>query len=502
MKTVYLVYPEKLGRIAPELYGHFAEHIGGVMRDGLWVGKDSPIPNIRGFRREIVEKLRRIAPPVIRWPGGCFAETYRWRDGIGGNRPIRAGWWTSYDGRVETNEVGTHEFMDFCGMVGAKPYFAVNVTSVSPMEIRDWVEYCTAPRGSTTLACEREKNGSPEPFDIPYWGIGNENWGGGGNMTPEFYVSEYRRFATVVKNLFGKQGGGELICGGANGADYAWTEALTAGLQDGHAPVDGMSFHYYCGKGGDAVEFTREEWDTLTEKAARMEELICRHYAIARGRGMEDRMKLVIDEWGCWHPEGSGPSEGKNLFEQQSTMRDAVIAALTLNLFNNHCDKVRMANVAQLCNNLHSLFLTEGAHCVATPNFYVFEMYRHHQNAEAIRTVVEDNGDPAARLSVSASVRDGVLTMTLANCSCEEAVTVNPVLLGAEWGGKAEAYLLAGERMNSHNTFECPETVVPRAVAMENPERLVIPPAAVMLVRAQLGSAQSTDGATVPPTAL
>lgn len=157
MKTVYLVYPEKLGRIAPELYGHFAEHIGGVMRDGLWVGKDSPIPNIRGFRREIVEKLRRIAPPVIRWPGGCFAETYRWRDGIGGNRPIRAGWWTSYDGRVETNEVGTHEFMDFCGMVGAKPYFAVNVTSVSPMEIRDWVEYCTAPRGSTTLACEREK---------------------------------------------------------------------------------------------------------------------------------------------------------------------------------------------------------------------------------------------------------------------------------------------------------------------------------------------------------
>ena len=321
-------------------------------------------------------------------------------------------------------------------------------------------------------------------------------------MMPEFYVSEYRRFATVVKNLLGKQGGGELICGGANGADYAWTEALTAGLQDGHAPVDGMSFHYYCGQGGDAVKFTREEWDTLTEKAARMEELICRHYAIARGRGMEDRMKLVIDEWGCWHPEGSGPSEGKNLFEQQSTMRDAVIAALTLNLFNNHCDKVRMANVAQLCNNLHSLFLTEGAHCVATPNFYVFEMYRHHQNAEAIRTVVEDNGDPAARLSVSASVRDGVLTMTLANCSCEETVTVNPVLLGAEWGGEAEAYLLAGERMNSHNTFECPETVVPRAVAMENPERLVIPPAAVMLVRAQLGSAQSTDGATVPPTAL
>ncbi len=502
MKTVYLVYPEKIGRIAPELYGHFAEHIGGVMRDGLWVGKDSLIPNIHGFRREIVEKLRRIAPPVIRWPGGCFAETYRWRDGIGENRPTRAGWWTSYDGRVETNEVGTHEFLDFCGMVGAKPYFALNVTSTSPMEIRDWVEYCTAQRGSTTLATEREKNGSPEPFDIPYWGIGNENWGGGGNMTPEFYVSEYRRFATVVKNLLGKQSSSELICGGANGADYAWTEALTAGLQDRHAPVNGMSFHYYCGKSGDAVNFTQEDWDRLIEKASRMEELICRHYAITRGRGMEDCMKLVIDEWGCWHPEGSGPSAGKNLYEQQSTMRDAVIAGLTLNIFNNHCDKVRMANVAQLCNNLHSLFLTEGANCVATPNFYVFEMYRHHQGAEAIRTVVEDDGISSAHLSVSASVKDGILTMTLANCSCEETITVNPVLLGAEWGEKTEAYLLAGDQMNSHNTFECPENVIPHTVATENRTRFVIPPASVMLIRTRLGGEQNTDGATVPPTTL
>lgn len=213
-------------------------------------------------------------------------------------------------------------------------------------------------------------------------------------------------------------------------------------------------------------------------------------------------MKLVIDEWGCWHPEGSGPSAGKNLYEQQSTVRDAVIAALTLNIFNNHCDKIKMANVAQLCNNLHSLFLTDGAHCVATPNFYVFEMYRHHQGAEAIRTVTEDNGDPAARLSVSASVKNGVLTVTLANCSCEEAVTVNPVLLGAEWNGKAEAYLLTGARMNSHNTFDRPEAVVPRAVATENPMRLVIPPAAVMLVRAQIGTEQNSGGATVPPTTL
>ena len=495
MKTVYLVCPETIGRIEPELYGHFTEHIGGVMRDGIWVGKDSPIPNIRGFRRALVEKLRRIAPPVIRWPGGCFAETYHWRDGIGENRPVRAGWWTSYDGRTETNEVGTHEFLDFCGMVGAKPYFAVNVTSVSPMEARDWVEYCTAPRGSTTLALEREKNGSPEPFDIPYWGIGNENWGGGGNMTPEFYTLEYRRFATVLGNLLIRRDGsrlGSLICGGADGRDYAWTDALTAGLSGSRAPVDGMSVHYYCGKTGGALDFTASDWYELMARAQRTEELICRHYAIVAGHGMQGRMRLVVDEWGCWHPEGSGPSAGKNLFEQQSTMRDAVVAAVTLNIFNNHCDKVRMANLAQLCNNLHSLFLTAGENCVATPNYYVFELFRPHQGAEAIRTVTEDGTDPAG-VSVSASVMDGYLTLTLANCSCEEPVTVNPVLLGADWDGETAAYLLCGDGMRAHNTFEAPENVVIRQVFPDDAHRLTLPPASVAMLRARIRRAKAPD---------
>lgn len=504
MKTVYLVYPEKIGTIAPELYGHFAEHIGGVMRDGLWVGRDSAIPHIRGFRKELVEKLRRLAPPVIRWPGGCFAETYDWRDGIGSDRPLRAGWWTSYDGRVETNEVGTHEFIDFCNLVGSKPYFAVNVTSVTPLEMRRWVEYCTAPCGSTTLALERAKNGSPEPFDVAYWGIGNENWGGGGNMTPEAYALEYRRFSTVLDNLLRKRNGertGELICGGANAADYAWTQTLASQIVSSYAPVDGMSFHYYCRSEGDAINFTAESWYKLISEAERMEELLCRHYAIVQGCGAEQSMQLVVDEWGCWHNEGSDPSGGKNLFEQQSTMRDAVVSALTLNIFNNHCDKVKMANVAQLCNNLHSLFLTEGGHCIATPNYYVFEMFRHHQGAQAIRTIIEDNSDPATRLSASASVRDGWLTLTLANCSYEAAVTVEPVLLGAAWDGEAEAYLLAGEHANSHNTFDRPENVVIRRAPAEDMHRLVLPPAAVLLVRAPLQTPKSTDAATAHPTA-
>lgn len=485
-KKVYVVFPEKIGTIAPELYGHFAEHIGGVMRDGIWVGKNSEIPNIHGFRKEIIDKLKQISPAVIRWPGGCFAETYRWRDGIGDKRPVRMGWWTCDDGRMETNEVGIHEFISFCKAVGAKPYVAVNVTSITPMEAREWVEYCTAPRGSTDLAIEREKNGSPEPFDIPYWGIGNENWGGGGNMTPDYYALEYRRFSTVIDNALGKKPGrSELICGGANGADYSWTEGLTANLQNYNA-INGLSFHYYV-QSGDAVNFSAEEWYDMISRAQKIEELICRHYAIVRGHAAEEKMKLVIDEWGCWHPQGSGPSKGKNLFEQQSTMRDAVVAALTLNIFNNHCEKIKMANIAQLCNNLHSLFLTEGKHCILTPTFYVFNMFRYHQNGQAIRTLIDGNSE---NISISASVKDEVLTLTLVNLSCDEPVTVMPTLLGAEWNGNTETELLSGEDAYAHNTFEYPEKVKVRIVSTENANEIVLPPAAIVTVR---GKIKETD---------
>ena len=200
MKKVYLMYPQKKGTIAPEIYGHFTEHIGGVIYDGIWVGKDSSIPNINGFRKEIIEKLKAIKAPVIRWPGGCFAEGYDWRDGIGEKRPERINWWRNRDNKYESNEVGTHEFAEFCEAVGADAYFAANLTTVTPLHIRNWIDYCLSPRGTTALALEREKNGHPEPFNIPYWGVGNENWGEGGNMTPGFYSNEYRRYSMVMKN--------------------------------------------------------------------------------------------------------------------------------------------------------------------------------------------------------------------------------------------------------------------------------------------------------------
>ena len=489
-KTVQIVMPEVIGHVAPEIYGHFTELIGGVFYDGLWVGRDSPIPNIRGFRKDLVEKLRAIRPAVLRWPGGCFAETYHWRDGIGPNRPVRPSWWTSSDGRYESNAVGTHEFLDLCELVGAKAYLAVNVTSVTPLEAREWMDYCLSPRGSTTLALEREGNGHPEPFRVDYWGIGNENWGGGGYMTPDTYAREYRRFATVLSNLCGAPAS-NFIIGGANGGDFAWTRGVLENLFADPIPSLGMSFHFYTttSPSSQALDFDEKGWYDVLSRCEWMETLIRRHAAIAAGYGMEERARLVIDEWGCWHAGGSGPSKGANLFEQQSTMRDALVTALTLNIFNNHCDRVMMANAAQLCNNLHCLFLAGGEHCVVTPAYHVFDLFKDHQGGDALRVLVGGNdGDIRERLSVSASVKDGRLTVTFANASCGDDAEVDLRLLGAPDGLRdATLTLLAASDIHAHNTFEDPDAVAPVRTAWEGSPTLTLPRASVATLRADIG---------------
>lgn len=479
MKKIYLMTPEKIGTVSREIYGHFSEHIGGVFYDGLWVGKDSDIPNVRGFRKMIVDKLRDIHVPVLRWPGGCYAETYDWRDGIGENRPTRVNWWTREDGRYESNEVGTHEFMDFCEMIGTKGYFAANLTSVTPLMIREWMDYCLSPEGSTTLAKERAKNGHPEPFDIPYWGVGNENWGGGGDMRPEFYVDECRRYATIMNNTAPDV---ELYACGSNAQDYSWTAGVIPGLTRRHNKIRGFAMHYYCGKAGDPVEFTDDEWDQMMRQADLMEKIIVRNWHIICANDMQDQIKLVVDEWGCWHQDGSGPSKGYNLYEQQSTMRDAMVAAHTLNIFNRNCDKVHMANVAQLVNNLHSLFLASGKNCIVTPTYHVFDMYKDHQGAEAFTTYVEDNTDLSSSVSVSASIKNGKMLITLGNLSCKEDVTVSLNCVGAGMSREAKARLLADDDLHAHNTFEDPERVTVRDISLDAAKPIDIPKGAVMAI--------------------
>lgn len=480
MKRIYLMYPKKLGMIAPEIYGHFTEHIGGVFYDGLWVGRDSCIPNIRGFRKEIIEKMKAIHAPVLRWPGGCYAETYDWRDGIGRDRPVRPNWWTINDGRYESNEVGTHEFMDLCEMMGAKAYFAANLTSVSPLHVRNWMDYCLSPQGTTTLAKEREENGHPEPFSIPYWGVGNENWGDGGNMRPETYADEYRRFAAVMNNMEPKA---ELFACGSNATDYSWTHGVIPVVASSKKHVHGFAMHYYCGYAGDPLTFTEEEWNQQLVQADLMETIIQRNWHIISAHGMEEHCKLVIDEWGCWHPDGSGPSKGANLFEQQSTIRDAMVAAHTLNIFNRHCDKIKMANVAQLVNNLHALFLAAGDQCIETPTYHVFDLYQGHQGAEAIETVISDNEDFASSLSVSASCKDGKTLVTIGNLSCKESVEISLDGMGFDLPDTGTARILAHEDMHAHNTFENPNEVAPVSYEFDPRKPFTVPKAGIVALQ-------------------
>ena len=469
MKEIRILFGKSKGTISPDIYGHFSEHIGGVFYDGLWVGEDSKVENVRGFRKALVDSFRKINPPVLRWPGGCFAEIYDWRDGIGPRekRPERLNFWHNWDGRTETNQVGTHEFVDFCRQVGAEPYFAANMTSVTPLHIRNWVDYCNSPENLTTLARERGENGSPEPFGVKYWGVGNENWGDGGRMTPEQCAREFWRYVATCKNA--DRNAKFIICG-ASGHDIEWTRRLLHESKKdlGRGDVWGMSVHYYCGKAGDPLAFTEDEWYQMLRQADYMRRVVDDHRAAMDEFDPERKIGLVVDEWGCWHPDGSGPSKGYNLFEQQSTMRDAMVAAMTLNLFNNRCDVVAMANVAQLCNNLHCLFLAGGEHFVETPTYHVYDLFKGHQGAKQLEIIndcgtLEAEGQAALeKVTASASqAADGSITITLGNLSCTEEAEIRLCGVGGEVFGQAEFALLAADDVHAHNSFENPECVKP-----------------------------------------
>jgi len=468
---VVVIPDEVIGTINPNLYGHFAEHLGGCIYEGIWVGEDSPIPNRGGIRLDVVEALRRIRPPVIRWPGGCFADDYHWRDGIGPReqRPRRLNiWWDD----IETNQFGTHEFIRFCRMVGAEPYICGNVGSGSPRELRDWVEYCNYPVG-TTLSDERAANGDPEPLDVRYWGIGNENWGCGGGFTPEEYAAAYRRFATYLHPL--QREPLTLIACGPSGNDTAWTQRFLERVTDGTRerrglPFQGYAAHYYCGTAGTATEYSTGQWYHLLDRALEMETLVRQQRAILDGYDPDRKVGLIVDEWGAWHPaeEGINP---RHLY-QQNTQRDALVAALTLDIFNRHADKVAMANIAQTINVLQAMLLTHGERMLTTPTYHVYAMYAEHQGNRAVRALFADDtidwADAEAdtsgsipQLTGSASLGDGALTVSLVNTHADEPLDATLVLYGYK-GTVETRTTLAADDIHAHNTFETPDRVAPR----------------------------------------
>jgi alpha-N-arabinofuranosidase len=465
---VSVLLDEPIGTIKPTLYSQFAEHIGGVIEDGIWVGPDSKIANIDGIRRTLIEHVRQLGPVVVRWPGGCFADRYHWRDGIGpaARRPRRFGRWNEV---TESNRFGTHEFMRFCRLCEVQPYFAANVGTGSAEEFQQWVEYCNAPEGKTTLADERVANGESKPFGVRYWGVGNESWGCGGKFTPEDYCREYRKFTDWLPSygvpLY-------LIAAGPDGNNLDWTRRFFKKWADfARAPLHGWAPHYYCGTTGHALQFTDDQWYEMLDKGSRMERLIVDQWSALAEFDPGHKVKLVIDEWGCWHPAGT-EINSRHLFEQMGCLRDALVAALTLDIFNRHADKVDMANIAQLVNNLHSLFLADGDRFVATPTFHVFVLYRPHQGAKGVRLDVQapeiafragGQARKLDRVAGSASIKDKNLTVTLVHTHAREPQEIALRLRGAA-AAAVHQTVLTHDKLNAHNTFAAPQAVTPKVI--------------------------------------
>jgi alpha-N-arabinofuranosidase len=464
--------------ISRHVYGHFAEHLGRCIYGGFWVGEDSPVENVRGIRSDVVEALRAIRIPNLRWPGGCFADDYHWRDGIG-PRDQRPRMVNSHWGDVvEDNAFGTHEFMDLCELLGAEPYVSGNVGSGTVREMSEWIEYLTRADDSP-MAALRRSHGRDEPWKVPFWGIGNEAWGCGGNLRAEQFASLARQYATYVRD----HGGNTTyrIAAGARDDEYHWTEALMRSFEslDGGygpaAPFQAVSMHYYTLTGpwsdkGSATEFTVDEWYLALARAQHMGELLERHSTVMDRYDPHRRVGLVVDEWGTWWNVEPGTNPG--FLYQQNTLRDALVASLHFDAFHRHADRVVMANIAQTVNVLQAMILTdpESGALVLTPTYHVFAMNTGHHDARALQAHVVDaddathevDGATMPTLSASASTTGATALVSLSNLDAELPRTVVLDLRGRAVVGHRAQVLTAGT-LGAHNTPDQPDAVAPRA---------------------------------------
>jgi len=508
---VEVLVEEGLGTISPNIYGHFTENLSGVIYDGIWVGEDSKIPNVNGIRKQLIEEMRKIKAPVVRFPGGCFADSYDWRDGIGPSdkRQKRTNFWADEENKgapanhkYDPNLFGTSEFFRFCKLIGSQPYLAANVRSLPAEEFSRWVEYCNSPRGSTTLADMRAQAGFPEPFGVRFWGVGNESWGCGGNFSPQEYASEFRRYTAWIPR-YGQQLA--FVASGPNVDNWNWTRGFfeTVAKYDPSQlrSVYGWALHHYAwnlsrGKSddwvqakGDALQFDAVDWYELLREGDRIEALIDGHWQIMGEVDTEHAVKLVVDEWGPWYRSGSQATPD-DLLEQMPTLRDAVFSAMTLDIFNRNPEKVAMANCAQLINCLNSLYLAhEDSFCV-TPVGHVMGIYADHQGGLGVRTIFSSptihydrDGKPASfwGLKGSASLQGKKLVLTIVNPHVSEPRETEIALRGASVkSGKVTT--LTHSDIHAHNTFQQPDVVSPHSEDLQikgQPFRLTIAAASV-----------------------
>jgi len=481
-------------RINKNIYGHFSEHLGRCIYGGIFVGEGARVPNLNGMRADAVEALREIKVPVMRWPGGCFADEYHWMDGIGPKTGRKKTINTHWGGAIEDNSFGTHEFMELCRQIGCEPFISGNVGSGTAREMSEWVEYMTF-GGVSQMADLRRANGRDEPWKVPYFGVGNETWGCGGNMCAEYYASVYRHYQTYIREYGGERI--EKIACGPNIDDYNWTSVMmdrchsrTPHTNGANYRMDGLSLHYYTSPGGpegrgSAVIFDTGKYFHTLSDALRMDELIKGHSFIMDAFDPEKRVSLVVDEWGTWFDVEEGTNPG--FLYRQNTMRDALVAGITLNIFNAHCDRVRMANLAQTVNVLQAVILTKDDKMVKTPTYHVFDLYKGHQDARLIDSSIEarhiGEGDyHVPELHVSVSQDDtGTIRATLVNLSPDRPQDICCELNGIS-AKTASARTLAG-KMDAHNSFDAPNSVTPQPlgeIATENNTlQLQVPPCSV-----------------------
>ncbi len=453
------------GHISKDIQGQFSEHLGRCIYGGLYVGEQSDIPNVNGIRQDVVQALREIRIPTLRWPGGCFADEYHWKDGIGPKSARKKMVNTHWGGVTEDNSFGTHEFMELCRQLGCDAYICGNVGSGTVQEMSEWVEYMTSDAISPMTELRRQ-NGRQEPWNLKYFGVGNESWGCGGNMTAEYYANEYRRYQTFVRQYRPDAKIYKIACGPSD-FSFDWTEVL---MKNAGRYMDGLSLHYYTvphewKHKGSALDFTREDYCITLEKTLKMDELIARHGAIMDRYDPEKRVGLIIDEWGTWYDVEPGTNPG--FLYQQNTMRDAIVAGLNLNIFNKHCDRVHMTNIAQMINVLQAMILTEGPQMIKTPTYYAFRLFSAHQENELLESHLTaekwktEKGElPGLQESCSLAA-DGSVVVTLVNPSLDGGSEVRIEVQGKDVS-RVEGRVLSGG-MGDYNSFDEPDRVQDRA---------------------------------------
>ncbi len=480
-------------QISKHIYGHFSEHLGRCIYGGIWVGPDSDIPNTDGYRNDVLEALKNLQIPNLRWPGGCFADEYHWMDGIGPreDRPRMVN--TNWGGVVEDNSFGTHEFLNFCELIGTEPYLSMNVGSGSVEEMAKWVEYVNSD-GDSPMANLRRENGREEPWNVKFIGVGNESWGCGGSMRPEYYADQYRQYATYCRDY----GDNKLfkIASGASDYDFNWTKVLMERIGN---RMHGLSLHYYTVKGwrgskGSATDFDRDEYLFTIKKSMGIEPVLKKHISLMDYYDPEKNVDLMVDEWGTWFDVEPGTNPG--FLYQQNTLRDAFVAGITLNIFNKYADRIKMANIAQIVNVLQAIILTDEEKMVLTPTYHVFEMYKVHQDAillpsditSSVDLEYDGEGLPVLNASSSKS-EDGFINISLVNIHPDKDIELECSLRGADDVKSVTGQIITASDLNTHNTFDAPENVTleafDKAKVKNNVIKVTIPAKSVVLLRAK-----------------